>query len=107
METLEKKQIAPKPVLMGVLNEYGGIIDNIGLIIDESGIKAQYIAKRLDIPESIFYHKKRNKSFSFPEVRKIVEMLGDDETFENNFLIEMAKNRLNDENGTLEDFYSA
>jgi predicted transcriptional regulator len=107
METLEKKRILSKPILMSVLNEYGGIIENIELIIKESGVKARYIAKRLDIPESTFYHKKRNRSFSFPEVRKIVEMLSDDEEFENDFLIEAAKSRLDDEDGTLEDFCNA
>jgi predicted transcriptional regulator len=107
MDTIEKSKIASKPVLMSVLNEYSGIVENIAVIIKESGVKARYIAKRLDIPESTFYHKKRYKTFSFPEVKKIVELLDDDDALEDEFFIEMAKSRRDYENGTMEAFYKA
>jgi predicted transcriptional regulator len=106
METLEKKyRTASKPVLMSVLNEYNGIVENIAMIIKESGVKAKYIAKRLDIPESTFYHKKRNKTFSFPEVKKIVELLDDDEAAEDAIFIEMAKSRMQEEDSTMDELY--
>ncbi|MDR3094649.1 MAG: hypothetical protein LBU62_08435 [Bacteroidales bacterium] len=97
MDTTEKSRVASKSVLMNILKEYSGIIENISVIIKESGVKARYIAKRLDIPESTFYHKKRNKTFSYPEVKKIVEMLDDNDEFENDYLVELAESRQNDE----------
>jgi predicted transcriptional regulator len=109
METLEKDKIASKPVLMNVLNEYSGIVENIAVIIKESGVKAKYIAKRLELPESTFYHKKKNKTFSFPEVKKIVELLDDedDEALEDEYLNKIADSRMNDEICSIDELLNA
>ena len=97
MSTITKSNRIPKPVLQEFVNGYSQIIDNIGGIIKETGYRTNYVAKKLRIPVSTFYLKKRTKTFTLDEVSQIIGMLDDDEQLENEYLLELAKFQMIDD----------
>ena len=96
MDTVTKIKGMQKPALQEVINSYSVIVNNIGGIIEETGYRATFIAKKLQMPKTTFYHKKRTKTFTFEEVSQIVGMLDEDEVMENRYLLELAKSRMMD-----------
>lgn len=95
MATTKVKHVRmPKPYLLEVLNDYFDVEKNIDGIIQTSGYKNEYIAKRLKLPLSTYYVKKKSKSFTPKEVFQIVRMLNDDE---DTALLELAKSRMIDD----------
>ncbi|MDR3094648.1 MAG: hypothetical protein LBU62_08430 [Bacteroidales bacterium] len=111
MDTIAKTKNRPsaimsKPVLMEVVKEYGLLLDSMPVIIKESGYKAIYLAKRLDMPITTFHHKKRKKTFTYPEVQRIIQMLNDDDELEDAYFREMAESRANDEVCSFESLMS-
>jgi hypothetical protein len=103
MNELMNKTGMPKPYLLEVMADYYEVEKNIGKIIESTGYKNEYIAKKLGMPISTYYIKKRNKSFAFKEVYKIVKMLDDDTTY-NQAELELMESRKNDEEMSAEDF---
>jgi predicted transcriptional regulator len=103
MSTIIKEKRVLKPVLQEVIEDYTQIVNNIGGIIKESGYKSNFIARKLRIPISTFYLKKRTKSFTLDEVTQIVGMLDDDDDIENEYLIELAESRIGGETISLTD----
>jgi len=87
-----------KAHLLAVLQEYRKLEDEITNIIDETGYKSQFIAKRLKMPLSTFYFKRKTKSFTPTEVSQIVNMMADDNDNDDTELLELAKSRRNNEN---------
>jgi len=98
MSTITKSNKMSKPVLQEFVSGYSQIIDNIGGIIKETGYRTDYVAKRLRMPISTFYLKKRTKTFTLSEVSQIIGMLDDDEQLENDYLLQLAKTRMIEEN---------
>jgi predicted transcriptional regulator len=84
-----------------VVSDYKEIVDQIDSIIKQTGYKGKYIAKKLGLPESTFYQKKRNKSFTHEEMGQIISLLeeeeDDDDAIENEFFIKLFKEREHDE----------
>ncbi len=103
MSTITKNRRAAKPMLQEVIEDYTQIVNNIGGIIRESGYKSNFIAKKLRLPMSTFYLKKRTKTFTLDEVTQIVGMLDDDDAMENEYLIELAESRIGGETVSLSD----
>jgi len=95
----------PKPYLLGVLNDYFDVENNIDGIIQTSGYKNTHIAKKLNLPLSTYYMKKKSKSFTPKEVFQIVWMLEDDEELENEYLIDLAESRLDEETIPLDEIF--
>ena len=87
----------PKPYLVDLLEEYIQVEKKIGDIIQSTGYKNDFIAKKLKLPISTYYTKKRTKSFTAKEVFQIVRMLDDDDADDNAALLELAKSRMDDE----------
>jgi predicted transcriptional regulator len=104
MTTAIKHPRMPKPYLLEVLGEYHEIEKNISDIIEASGYKTQYIAKKLRMPLSTFYFKRKTKSFTSKEVLQIVRLLDDDSNEDNTFLLETARERRSDEKTSAADF---
>ena len=84
-----------KTYLLEVLQEYREIENNITDIINETGYKSQFIAKRLNMPLSTFYFKRKTKSFTPNEVSQIVNMMGVDDDADDAELLALAKERRN------------
>jgi len=103
MNTITKTKRIQKPVLRDYVDGYTQIVDNIGGIIRETGYKTNFVAKKLRMPISTFYLKKRTKTFTLDEVTQIVEMLDDD--MENDYLIDLAESRLDEETIPLEEIF--
>jgi len=68
MSTITKSNIIYKPVLQEFVYGYSQIVDNIGGIIKETGYRSNYVAKKLRMPVSTFYLKKRTKTFKLEEI---------------------------------------
>lgn len=56
-------------------------MESIPAIIKESGYKAGFISKRLNIPYSSFYAKRKQKSFTYKEVEAIIDLLPDEDSY--------------------------
>ena len=97
MNTMTKSSSMPKPVLQDYVSGYTQIVDNISIIIKDTGYRTNFVAKKLRMPISTFYLKRRKKTFSLDEVTQIVEMLDDDEALENKYMLELAKERMMDD----------
>jgi len=105
MRTITRSKRIPKPVLIEVIDDYSRIVDNIGGIIKETGYKSNFVANKLNIPISTYYLKKRTKTFTLDEVTKIVWMLDDDQNLENEYLIDLAESRLDEETIPLDEIF--
>ena len=97
MSTITKSNRIYKPVLQEFVYGYRQIVDNIGGIIKETGYRSNYVAKKLRIPVSTFYLKKRTKTFTLDEISQIIGMLDDEEQIENEYLLELAKSQMIDD----------
>ena len=68
----------PKNYLLEVTGDYMQVKNSISKIIDATGYKHDFIARKLDMPISTYYFKRRTKTFAENEVMKIIEMLEDE-----------------------------
>jgi predicted transcriptional regulator len=103
MSELLKTTKMPKHYLMEVLGDYIEVENNIGAIIASTGYKNEYIAKKLNMPISTYYAKRKTKSFAAKDVFTIIKMLEDDERF-NYTELELMKSRSNDDVISSEEF---
>jgi predicted transcriptional regulator len=103
MNEILKVSAMPKPYLMEVLGDYLEVEKNIGAIIASTGYKNEHIAKKLNMPISTYYAKRRTKTFAAKDVFKIVKML-EDEEMNNSMELELAKSRKDDESISSEEF---
>jgi len=103
MNTAVKSKRIPKPLLQKVIGEYAQLVDNLGGIIRETGYKQNFIARKLSMPISTFYLKKRTSTFTLDEVTQIVDLLDEDVDIENKYLIDLAESRWDEENMSFDD----
>jgi predicted transcriptional regulator len=89
-----------KNYALQALRSYADVVDNIPVLIKQSGYRVEFIAEKLQIPRSTFYSKRRDKAFSFNEMLKIITLINDDEDEiseeEDMYLCEIAKQRMAD-----------
>jgi predicted transcriptional regulator len=97
MNAVIESATLPKPFLQGIIGDYSRLINNIDGIIKETGYKQNFIAKKLSLPLSTFYLKKRTRSFNVDEVSRIVDMLDEDLVAENRYLLSLAESRWSEE----------
>jgi predicted transcriptional regulator len=95
-----------------VIGDYVEIVDNIDEIIKQTGYKGKFIAKKMGLPESTFYQKKRNRSFTHAEMQQIAALMDDDDDGEDDDAVELAyfakalKERENETPIPLDEFIS-
>jgi len=104
MDGFSKTVDMPKPYLLEVLGDYLEVENNIGAIIASTGYKNEYIAKKLAMPISTYYTKRRKKTFTAKDVFKIVKMLEDTEEMYNAAELELMESRRNGEVISGEEF---
>jgi len=70
-----------KPYFVKVIQEYQKLETEMVDAIEYSGINSKYFAKKIKIPLSDFYYKRRTKSFTSNEMIHIINVLigGDDD----------------------------
>jgi hypothetical protein len=81
-----------------MLNGYINIVENVNDIIDMTGYKGKYIAKKMGIPATTFYQKRRRKSFTTNEIKLLIDLMDDDDdAIEDAFFMKISKERENDD----------
>jgi predicted transcriptional regulator len=87
-----------------VVDSYGEIVKEVDTIIKQTGYKGEFIASKLGITESTYYQKKRNKSFTYQEMKQIVDLMNeeeedddDDDAIEDAYLMKVYNERKNEE----------
>jgi predicted transcriptional regulator len=61
-----------------IVNNYSEIVNQVDEIIAQTGYKGKFIAKKLGLPESSFYQKKRKKTFNVQEMKQLIALMDDD-----------------------------
>jgi predicted transcriptional regulator len=90
-----------------VLTDYFSVIENVDMIIKESGYKTSYVAKKLNMRPSTFYLKKRQRSFTPQELRCLVNIIDVDDDDDLEYLAyerQIIESRKGGERMNYEDF---
>jgi hypothetical protein len=80
-----------------IVSNYKNLLMNINTIIDVSGYRNDYIAKKLGIPASSFSVKKSRGSFSVDDMEKIMQII-DNEDVEDYLLLQEMTNLSEEDN---------
>jgi len=87
-----------------IVSNYENLVGNIGKLIEVSGYRNDFIAKKLGITNVNFSVKKNRKTFSIEEVKKIVSII-DNEEVEDYLMISEMDARKDDETISHDDLY--
>jgi predicted transcriptional regulator len=101
---MRTKVLLLKCYVKEIVNDYTEIMSQVNEILGQTGYKGKFIAKKLGIPESSFYQKKRRKSFTLKEMTQIVELMNeDDDEIEDEYFKKIYEERKDSENISFED----
>jgi hypothetical protein len=87
-----------------IVNNYEQLVMNIGKLIEVSGYRNDYIARKLGLTNVNFSAKKNRKTFTLEEVKKIVNIINNEDVNEYLMLREMEA-RKTDENMSHDELY--
>ena len=83
-----------------IVSNYKHLVMNINTLIDVSGYRNDYIAKKLGIPASSFSVKKNRGSFSVDDMEKIMQVI-DNEDVEDYLMLQEMTNLTEEEKITM------
>ncbi len=83
-----------------IVSNYKNLVMNINTLIDVSGYRNDYIAKKLGIPPSSFSVKKNRGSFSVDDMEKIMQVI-DNEDVEDYLMLQEMTNLTEEEKVTM------
>lgn len=84
--------------MLSVFQEYNAIKKNIEEIINISGYKNEYIAKKIGMTSQNFAMKKKRGTWDSEELEKLVDVLAKpNEDVENALMLELMRSRKDDE----------
>lgn len=84
--------------MLSVFQEYNAIKKNIAEIINVSGYKNEYLAKKISMTSQNFAVKKKRGAWTSEELEKLVDVLAKpNEDVENALMLELMRSRENDE----------
>ncbi len=83
-----------------IVSNYKNLVMNINTLIDVSGYRNDYIAKKLGIPASSFSVKKNRGSFSVDDMEKIMQVI-DNEDVEDYLMLQEMTNLTEEEKITM------
>ncbi|MEY4539973.1 MAG: hypothetical protein RLZZ306_1730 [Bacteroidota bacterium] len=86
-----------------IVSNYKHLVMNINTLIDVSGYRNDYIAKKLGIPASSFSVKKNRGSFSVDDIEKIMQVI-DNEDVEDYLMLQEMRALKDEETISYEDF---
>jgi predicted transcriptional regulator len=86
-----------------IISNYKSLASNIGQLIEVSGYRNDFIAKKIGIQPQTFSVKKGRKSFTVDEIEKIIKVI-DNEEVEDFMMLEILRSRKDDENLTGDEF---
>ncbi|MFT4152836.1 hypothetical protein [Parafilimonas sp.] len=91
--------------MLSVFSEYNAIKNAINELIEASGYRNDYLAKKIGISQANFSVKKQRGSWTDKEVEKIVEVLTHvNEDVDDMLMLKVAKARENEPTVTLADY---
>jgi predicted transcriptional regulator len=86
-----------------IISNYKSLAANISQLIEVSGYRNDFIAKKIGIQPQTFSVKKGRKSFTVDEIEKIINVI-DNEEVEDYMMLEIMRTRKNDENISSDEF---
>ena len=87
-----------------IVNDYEELLSNIGQIIEVSGYRNDYIARKIGMTPVNFSAKKSRKSFTVAEMKRIVEVI-DNEDVTDYLMVQEMDARKDDWTLSHDDFY--
>jgi hypothetical protein len=81
-----------------IISDYVEIVGQVDSIIKQTGYKGNFIAKKMGLPTSTFYQKKRKKSFTYQEMQQLIALMDDDdnEALEDKYFMKYFEERENE-----------
>jgi hypothetical protein len=88
---------------IAAINNYKNLVEEMPNIIELSGYKNEYIARKIEMKPQYFSVKKQRNSFNLVEVEKILSVIFNQDVEDYILLLEM-RSRKNDETVTLAEY---
>ena len=88
---------------IAAINNYKNLVEEIPNIIELSGYKNEYIARKIEMKPQYFSLKKQKNSFNLIEVEKILSVIFNEDVEDYILLLEL-RSRKNDETVSLEEY---
>ena len=88
---------------ISAINNYKILIEELPNIIDLSGYKYEYIARKIDMKPQYFSVKRQKNTFNLIEVEKILSVIFNEDVEDYLLLLEL-RSRKNDETLTLDEY---
>jgi uncharacterized protein YwgA len=92
------------PMISDIVNNYERVIMNIGQLIEVSGYRNDYIAKKLGLTNVNFSAKKNRKTFTIEEIKKIASII-DNEDVSDFLMMQEIEERKSDETMSHDELY--
>lgn len=86
-----------------IVTNYKFISNNIDKLIEISGYRNEFLAKKMGITASTFSIKKQRKSFTLDEMEILIGLIENDDV-EDFVLLQVLRNKKNDEEISNEEF---
>ncbi len=86
-----------------IVSNYQTLIKSIPKLIEISGYRSDFIAKKIGLKPANFSVKKQRGNWSADEVEKLLQLI-DNEEVENYLMIELMRSRKDDEEISYEDY---
>jgi cystathionine beta-lyase family protein involved in aluminum resistance len=80
-------------MLTKVIDSYERIVVNIDRLIEVSGYRNDYIASKIGLTKGNFSAKKSRKSFSIDEIKRIVEVIENEDVDDYFMTLEMDRQK--------------
>jgi len=91
--------------MVTVFKEYNAIKENIATIINASGYKNDYVAKKIGLTPQNFAVKKKRSNWSAEELEKIIDVITKpNEDAEDALMLEIMRSRKDDETLTYDEY---
>ena len=88
---------------IAAINNYKILVEELPNIIDLSGYKYEYIARKIEMKPQYFSLKKQKNTFNLSEVERILSVIFNEDVEDYLLLLEL-RSRKNDETISFEDY---
>lgn len=83
--------------MLYIIEDYKKLLYHIDDAIKLSGFRVDYLAERLNMPKTTFYHKRKTHSFTVEEMERMFTLI-DNEEMENKILGKIMIERMDEPN---------
>src|SRR5260221_13238205 len=86
-----------------IVSNYRTLVNSLGELIQESGYRSDYIAKKIGMKPANFSQKKQRGNWSVEEVEKLLGVIDNEDT-ENYLMLQLMRAAKKDETVSYEEF---